>query len=80
MRITYQFEMAAGLCTLELDIRVHNNQFCVQACGYESPNGTGIRMEEALLDFANNFKKASAADLIDGKVFRNLPWSGAPES
>ncbi len=79
MRITYQFEMAAGFCTIELDIRVHNNQLCVQACGYESPKGTGSRMEEALLDFANNFKNASATNFIDGKVFRNLPLSGAPE-
>lgn len=73
MRITYQFEMAAGLCTLELDIRVLDNLFCVQACGYESPKGTGAKLETALLDFADNFKQANAADFIDGRVFRNLP-------
>jgi hypothetical protein len=79
MRITYQFEMAAGLCTLELDIWVQNNQFCIQACGYEAPKGTGAKMEEALLDFADNFKKASVTDFIDGKVFRNLPLATPPE-
>lgn len=78
MRITYQFEMAAGLCTLELDIRVQNNQFGIEACGYEAPKGTGATIEAALLDFANNFKKAGAADFVDGKVFRNLPLAGPP--
>jgi hypothetical protein len=78
MRITYQFEMAAGLCTLELDIRVLDNQFCVRACGYEAPKGTGATIEAALLDFVHNFKKAGAADFIDGKVFRNLPLAGPP--
>jgi hypothetical protein len=79
MRMTYQFEMAAGLCTLELDIWVQNKQFCVQVCGYESPKGTGAKMEEALLDFANNFKKASVKDFVDGKVFQNLPLSTPPK-
>ena len=78
MRISYQFELAAGLCTLELDVRVLDNQFCVHVPGYESPKGTGTKIEEALLDFAYHFKQANAADLIDGRVFRNLPLPAQP--
>lgn len=75
MRINYQFEMASGLCTLELDVVVRDQQFCVTPAGYESPKGTGAQLEAALLDFANNFRQAGVNDLVDGRIFRNLPVS-----
>lgn len=75
MRINYQFEMASGLCTLELDVVVRDQLFYVTPFGYESPKGTGEQLEAALLDFANNFRQAGINDLVDGRIFRNLPVS-----
>lgn len=75
MRINYQFAMASGLCTLELDVMVRDQLFYVTPAGYESPGGTGEQLEVALLDFALNFKQAGVKDLVDGRIFRNLPVS-----
>ena len=75
MRINYQFAMASGLCTLELDVMVRDQLFYVTPAGYESPRGTGEQLETALLDFAGNFKQAGVKDLVDGRIFRNLPVS-----
>jgi len=75
MRINYQFEMASGLCTLELDVMVRDQLFYVSTGGYESPKGTGEQLEAALLDFSRNFKQAGVQDLVDGRIFRNLPVS-----
>jgi hypothetical protein len=75
MRINYQFEMASGLCTLELDVMVRDQLFYVTTGGYESPKGTGEQLEAALLDFARNFKLAGVNDLVDGRIFHNLPVS-----
>lgn len=71
MKINYQFEMAAGLCTLELDVMVRDQQFYVSPCGFESPKGTGVQLEAALLDFARHFKEAGVNDVVDGRIFRN---------
>lgn len=79
MRINYQFEMASGLCSLELDVMVRDQLFYVTAGGYESPSGTGEQMEAAILDFANNFKQAGVKDLVDGRIRRNLPRSAGSE-
>jgi hypothetical protein len=75
MRINYQFAMASGLCTLELDVMVRDQLFYVTPAGYESPRGTGEQLEAALLDFTGNFKQAGVKDLVDGRIFRNLPVS-----
>jgi len=75
MRINYQFAMASGLCTLELDVMVRDQLFYVTPSGYESPKGTGEQLEAALLDFARNFKQAGVQDLVDGRFLRNLPIS-----
>ncbi|MBU1437046.1 MAG: hypothetical protein KJ930_09990 [Gammaproteobacteria bacterium] len=79
MRINYQFEMASGLCSMELDVMVRDQLFYVTPGGYESPKGTGEQLEAALLDFARNFKQAGVKDLVDGRIRRNLPLSAGSE-
>ena len=54
---------------------VRDQLFYVTPAGYESPKGTGEQLEAALLDFARNFKQAGVKDLVDGRIFRNLPVS-----
>ena len=73
MRIQYQFELASGLCLLELDVMVLNNLFQVTTGGYTSPAGTGEHIEAAILDFVRCFKQAKGQDLVNGRILRNLP-------
>jgi predicted peroxiredoxin len=79
MRINYQFAMASGLCSMELDVMVRDQLFYVTTGGYESPKGSGEQLEAALLDFADNFKRAGVKDLVDGRIRRNLPRSADAE-
>ena len=75
MRIQYQFELASGLCALELDVVVRDNLFQVTAGGYTSPAGTGEQLEAAILDYIRRLKQARAQDVVDGRILRNLPLS-----
>ena len=79
MRIQYQFELASGLCTLELDVMVCDNLFQVTTGGYTSPSGSGEHIEAAMLDFVRQLKLAGGQDLVDGRIFRNLPSSAAAQ-
>ena len=73
MRIQYQFELASGLCLLELDVMVLDNLFQVTTGGYSSPAGSGEHIEAAILDFIRQLKQAKGQDLVNGRILRNLP-------
>jgi len=77
VRIQYQFELASGLCSLELNVMVRDNLFQVTTGGYTSPAGTGEHIEVAVLDFLQKFKHSSGQDWVNGSVFQNLPLPAA---
>ncbi len=80
MRIQYQFELATGLCTLELNVMVRDNQFHVTTGVYTSPVGVGEHIEAAVLDFLQKFKQSCGLDWVNGSVFQNLPLPAAADT